>query len=370
MSANVNKTALYDLHMALGARMVPFAGYEMPVQYPEGIKYEHEHTRVAAGLFDVSHMCQIHIYGNNAGSALERLVTGNISSLKDYRQRYTLLTNEQGGIKDDLMVTKIPEGLFVVVNAACKDSDYQYIKASLEPEFSVEMLDNKSLLALQGPKAAEVLCRLNSDIGQLSFLAAGQFEIENIPCFVNRCGYTGEDGFEISVESVHAEQLTTLLLSDKDVAPVGLGARDSLRLEAGLCLYGHDIDQQTTPVEADLSWTIAKKYRDGSEKAMFPGAEKILAQVAEGTERLRVGLLPEGKMPIREGAAILNDNKQEIGLVTSGGFGPTISRPVAMGYVKKDYAKPGTELQVEIRNRFQAVRVKELPFVEHQYYKS
>lgn len=363
-------TALYSLHTSLGAKLVPFAGYALPLQFADGIKAEHLHTRAHAGLFDVSHMGQIRITGEAAAAAMEKLVTGDITGLRDFQQRYTLLTNPQGGIIDDLMVTRIREGLFVVVNAGCKQNDFTHIKESLPPGCEIEMLNKQALLALQGPTAATVLGSLNVGIAKLGFMQGGQFDINGMACFINRCGYTGEDGFEISVGNDHAENLAELLLQNTEVQAVGLGARDSLRLEAGLCLYGHDIDASTTPVQANLQWAIALKYRNGSVSACFPGAEIILRQVKEGTEKRLVGLQAQGKMPIREGVAILNHEGLEVGRVSSGGFGPAFGGPVAMGYVASEYARVGIELQVEIRNRCHTMRVAELPFVEHRYHKA
>jgi glycine cleavage system T protein (aminomethyltransferase) len=368
-SASLQHTALYSLHQSLDAKIVPFTGYALPVQYSDGIKAEHLHTRTHAGLFDVSHMGQISIQGEAVQKSFEALVTGDLTALQDYQQRYTLLTNPDGGIIDDLMVTKMPDGLFVVVNAACKDGDYQHIKKVLGSGYQVEMLNDRALLALQGPDASAVLASHNSDIAQLAFMNAGRFEIDGIDCIINRCGYTGEDGFEISVNNSDAEGLAKLLLEHDEVKPVGLGARDSLRLEAGLCLYGHDIDETTTPIEANLRWAVAMKYRNESAEANFPGADKILHQAKEGTEKLLVGLKPEGKMPIREGSLILNQENVEVGHVSSGGFGPSIGGPVALGYVSSEYAAVGTELHVEIRNRSHTMRVADLPFVLHRYYK-
>ena len=362
-------TALYSLHTSLNGKMVVFAGYSMPMQFTGGIKAEHLHTRAHAGLFDVSHMGQIRITGDGAAAAMEKLVTGDITALQTYQQRYTLLTNSHGGIIDDLMVTRIPAGLFLVVNAAGKEDDYVYIKSSLPSTFQVELLQDRALLALQGPQAVHVLNTFTAEISHLGFMQAGHFRINGIDCFINRCGYTGEDGFELSVDNEQAVELAELLLENSEVMPVGLGARDSLRLEAGLCLYGHDINQTTSPVEANLQWTIARKYRNDSEEASFPGAELILKQFKEGTDRVFVGLRPEGKMPVREGVIILDKHGAYHGQVTSGGFGPSFGGPVAMGYVSSEYAQINTELQVEIRHRFHTMRVAELPFVLHRYYK-
>ncbi len=342
----------------------------MPVQYHKGIRAEHLHTRSAAGLFDVSHMGQLRLSGKNIECALERLVTGDITALKPFRQCYTLLTNQRGGIIDDLMLTRTPDYLFVVVNAACKESDYVYLQESLGPPSRAELLSDRALLALQGPEAVNVLGNLHPECKKLPFLSAREIKLDGIPCLINRCGYTGEDGFEISVLSKDARQLAELLLEDQAVELIGLGARDSLRLEAGLCLYGHDIDEGTTPVEAGLTWVIAKKYRDGAAQALFPGANNIFRQLQTGTGLIRRGFQVPGKIPVREGAIILNQEKQGIGRITSGGFGPSVGHPVAMGYIEKAYADPDTELQVEIRQRFHPVRVVKLPFVKHRYYQS
>ncbi len=369
-SESQQHTALHSLHKSLNAKLVPFAGYALPVQYADGIKAEHLHTRAHAGLFDVSHMGQMRIIGKDAARAFEALVTGDISGLRDFQQRYTLLTNPQGGIIDDLMVTKLPEGLFLVVNAACKQNDYDYIRQSLPSNCRVERLENRALLALQGPRAASVLGAVNAEIIQLGFMRSGDFEIDGFECKINRCGYTGEDGFEISVDNQFALKLAQLLLENDEVKPIGLGARDSLRLEAGLCLYGHDINETTTPVEANLQWAIARKYRDGSEKASFPGAQIILRQIEQGTEKCLVGLQPQGKMPVRDGCVVLGKNNEILGEVSSGGYGASFGGPVAMGYVSSDYARTGTELQVEIRSRSHTIRVADLPFVQHRYYQS
>jgi len=366
---SLRRTALFPLHQSLDAKIVPFTGYALPVQYAQGIKAEHLHTRAKAGLFDVSHMGQIFIRGESVAESFERLVTGDICALSDFQQRYTLMTNAEGGIIDDLMVTKLPDGLFVVVNAACKESDIQYIQDSLARDCQVEALENRALLALQGPCAVDVLTEFDSEIAQLKFMHARRSNFQDIECIVNRCGYTGEDGFEISVDNENAEALARLLLANENVKPIGLGARDSLRLEAGLSLYGHDINTTTTPIEANLAWTVAAKYKRGEVEAKFPGAEKILRQVKEGTEKLLVGVRPEGKMPIREGSLILNIDNEEVGIVTSGGFGPSLEAPIALAYLQREYVSGDIELHVEIRNRSHTMRVAELPFVLHQYFK-
>ena len=370
----LHKTALHALQLELGARMVPFAGYEMPVQYTHGIKHEHQHCRTQAGLFDISHMGQIKIYGEDAANQLEKAVTGNIEGLKPYHQRYTVMTNDEGGIIDDIMITRAADHLFLIVNAACKEKDMAHLQNMLTSGCRLEVLNDRSLLALQGPMAEQVLRQFIYDIDQISFMQAGNFEIDNIYCFINRCGYTGEDGFEISVHSKDVEKLTRLLLADEAVEMVGLGARDTLRMEAGLCLYGHDIDEQTTPVEASIAWVIAKKYRvkDASKDAsaaLFPGAERILSQYREGSEIVRTGFRPEGRVLVREGTKIENDNGVQVGTITSGCYGQSVGGPIAMGYVQKKYAAPDTKLTVVIRGRSHTICVAAIPFIEHHYCK-
>lgn len=370
MDHGLKKTPLYNLHEEHGARFVEFAGFSMPLQYRRGIREEHLHTRSSAGLFDVSHMGQMRLSGNGIESAMERLVTADISALAPFRQCYTLLTNQRGGIIDDLMLTRTPDYLFLVVNAACSETDYTYLKEALGPGYMLEMLSDRALLALQGPEAAQIMDALHQGCGSMPFLSAAEFELDSAPCFINRCGYTGEDGFEISVPSVLAGKLAETLLQDRSVELIGLGARDTLRLEAGLCLFGHDIDPTTTPVEAGLGWVIAKKYRDGAVTAMFPGADTIFRQLRTGAKLVRRGFIPQGKIPVREGAMILSHENRTVGRITSGGYGPSIGQPVAMGYIEQEFAGEGTELQVKIRNRFQGIRVAELPFVKHRYYQS
>ena len=362
----VKKTPLYDLHAQHGARFTDFAGYTMPLQYRRGIMAEHLHVRRRAGLFDVSHMGQLRLWGNNVAETLERLVTGDISALESYRQCYTLLTNERGGIIDDLMLTRTPDYLFLVVNAARRETDHACLRQALGQGCEVEMLSDRALLALQGPHAATVLGRLSPECRAMPFLSALETEIDGIPVFINRCGYTGEDGFEISMPNSDAALLAATLLQHEEVEWIGLGARDSLRLEAGLCLYGHDIDETTTPVAAGLNWVIAGKYRNGSTPARFPGADNILNTTPRN---LRCGFRVEGKVPVREGAIILDEQRQAIGRITSGGFGPSVGAPLAMGYVPREYAGPGTELQVEIRARMHTIRSAQLPFIKHRYYR-
>jgi len=370
-AASLKATPLKALHKELGTRMVPFAGYEMPVQYPTGIIAEHTHTRTAAGLFDVSHMGQAVLRGDDPAAAFERLVPGDISGLAPGAMRYSLLLNEAGGILDDLMITRPGEPgtkgqIYLVVNAACKDDDFTHISAQLAGVATLERDDERALLALQGPQAAAVMMRLAPGAGQLVFMHAAAMAIDGVDCFVSRAGYTGEDGFEISVPADAADGLARRLLAEPEVEPVGLGARDSMRLEAGLCLYGHDIDETTTPVEAALSWAVAKRRREVGD---FPGAETILEQLDAGAARRRVGLLPEGRAPVREGAAISDKDGNEIGKVTSGGFSPTLERPIAMGYVASAFADVGAEVLVNLRGRVLKAAVAAMPFVEPNYFR-
>jgi aminomethyltransferase len=365
-AAPLRRTPLYSLHRSLGARMVAFAGYEMPVQYPTGILAEHLHTRAAAGLFDVSHMGQLRLIGADPAAALETLVPGDISGLGPLRMRYTLLLNEAGGILDDLMATRLADGLFVVVNAATKDTDFTLLRDRLGGAVTVDRLDDRALLALQGPAAAAVLERLVGGIAQLPFMAAAEMTFDGRPCLVTHSGYTGEDGFEISVPAARGQALAERLLAEPEVAPAGLGARDSLRLEAGLCLYGHDIDETTTPVEADLAWTIGKRR---CEAGGFPGAAIILRQLADGPARQRVGIRPEGRTIAREGTPIVDAAGNAIGRVTSGGFGPSIAAPIAMGYVDAAHAAAGTPVALVVRGTARPARIARLPFVPHRYHR-
>lgn len=369
MEPILKRTPLYSLHLEAGARMVGFAGYEMPVQYPAGIKAEHEHTRTSAGLFDISHMGQVRVDGKESGYALENLVPGDIQSLGIHRQRYTVLTNPEGGVIDDLMVTRMPDHFFLVVNAARKEYDYAYLRDSLKHSGNVQQLEDRALLALQGPQAATVLGQYSADIMNLPFLSAGLFNLGGIDCLVHRCGYTGEDGYEISLPAVQAELFARKLLQDNRVKLIGLGARDSLRLEAGLCLYGHDLDETTTPVEAGLAWIIAKRYLGaGAATAQFPGATRILREVAEGPRRTRLGFRPEGRIPVREGTTIFDSEGLKVGIITSGGYGQTAGGPIAMGYVTTSSSR-GSYYNVEIRNQMHRVIKTDLPFVKHRYYK-
>ena len=359
------RTPLYGLHQRLGAKLVPFAGYEMPVQYPTGIMAEHLHTRAAAGLFDVSHMGQVRLPGASAAADLEKLVPGDIQALKPGRMRYTLFTNAQGGILDDLMVTAMEDHLFLVVNAACKEEDIAHLQRHLGKD-RVVPLEDRALLALQGPAAASVLSRLAPQFASMTFMTSAALRLDGIDCLVSRSGYTGEDGFEISVPAVSAEQLATRLLTEAEVKPIGLGARDSLRLEAGLCLYGHDIDETTTVIEADLAWAYAKRRRT---EGGFPGAEILARQLSEGAPRKRVGILPDGRAPAREHTEIQDQSGAAIGEITSGGFGPSVDGPVAMGYVSAANAAAGTAVSLLVRGTPRPARVVPLPFVPQRYYR-
>ncbi len=373
--SQLKRTPLHALHVARGGKMVPFAGYDMPVQYAAGVLREHLHTRNAAGLFDVSHMGQIALHPKSgkiedAALALERLVPQDILSVARGRQRYAQFTNDEGRILDDLMVANFGSHLFLVVNAACKAEDEAHLRASLQDACVIEPLGNRALIALQGPKAESVLAKLCPDAGAMRFMDAGPHRVDGIDCYVSRSGYTGEDGFEISVPAEQAEALANTLLENSDVLPIGLGARDSLRLEAGLCLYGHDIDATTTPVEAALEWSIQKSRRHGGVRAGgFPGADKILSQLANGAPRRRVGLKPQGRAPVREGAPLFADvaSSEQIGAVTSGGFGPSINAPVTMGYLPSSHATPGGLVYAELRGQRLPLRVAPMPFVPNTY---
>jgi len=368
------KTPLYAWHVAQGAKMVPFAGYDMPVQYPDGVLGEHLHTREAAGLFDVSHMGQAWLVGPNfeaTSRALETLVPRDVLGLAPGAIGYTQLLNEKGGILDDLMVTRpadpAAEGrLFLVVNAACKDADFAHIAANLPSEIRLEPLPERALLALQGPKAAECFTRIASGAAGLSFMTATDMDLLGAKAMVSRSGYTGEDGYEISVPAEKAVELADALVAMEEVKPIGLGARDSLRLEAGLCLYGHDIDETTTPIEAGLAWSIARRRR---EEGGFPGAETLRKQLAEGVTRRRVGLLPDGKAPAREGTEIHDGAGVRVGTITSGGFGPSVGGPIAMGYVATSHAKAGTDLDLLVRGKARPAKVAKMPFVTKRFHK-
>ncbi len=363
--ATLETTPLDRLHRELGAKMVPFAGHAMPVQYPDGILKEHRHARAAAGLFDVSHMGQVRIPGAGAAEALERLVPGDIQGLDQGRMRYTQFTNDDAGILDDLMVTRVEDGLFLVVNASNKSSDLALLEAGLAG-FAIQALAGRGLMALQGPEAAAVLARLAPEVATFPFMSAAEVTLDGVACFVTRSGYTGEDGYEISCPGEAAEGLARRLLAEPEVAPIGLGARDSLRLEAGLCLHGHDIDETTTPIEAGLAWSIGKRRR---EKGGFPGHEVVRRQLADGPPRRRVGILPDGRQPAREHTEITDGEGNATGEVTSGGFGPSLEGPLAMGYVRRDHAKLDTELGLVVRGKTLPARVAKMPFVAQRYYR-
>jgi aminomethyltransferase len=360
-------TPLDSLHRARGGKMVAFAGYAMPVQYPTGIIAEHLWTREKAGLFDVSHMGQIRLEGAGAAAALESLVPGELQALGVGRQRYTLFTSPTGGILDDLMVTNAGDHLYVVVNAGCKHEDLAHLKAHLGSGVTITPMFDRGLLALQGPMAASVMADLAPASAQMKFMSGQALDVAGIKCFVTRSGYTGEDGFEISVSAGDATALAERLLADERVAPIGLGARDSLRLEAGLCLYGHDIDQKTTPIEAGLEWVINKRRR---VEGGFPGADIILKQLADGAPRRRVGFALEGKAPAREGASVTDRDGKPLGVVTSGGFAPSVGAPIAMGYVEIGSAAPGTPVNLVVRDQPRAAAVAAMPFSPHRYHRS
>ncbi|MCU7650472.1 glycine cleavage system aminomethyltransferase GcvT [Pseudomonas piscis] len=366
------KTPLHSLHLELGARMVPFAGYDMPVQYPLGVMKEHQHSREQAGLFDVSHMGQILLRGANAAKALETLVPMDIIDLPVGMQRYAMFTNEQGGILDDLMVANLgDEQLFLVVNAACKDQDLAHLRRYIGEQCEIQPLfEERALLALQGPAAVSVLARLAPQVAQMTFMQFKPVTLLGVDCFVSRSGYTGEDGFEISIPTAQAEKIARALLAEPEVAPIGLGARDSLRLEAGLCLYGHDMNEQTTPIQASLLWAISKARRaDGPRAGGFPGAEVIFAQQQEGVARKRVGLLPQERTPVREGAEIVDADGNIIGSVCSGGFGPTLGGPLAMGYLDIQYTALDTQVCAIVRGKKVPMLVSKMPFVPQRYYR-
>ncbi|MFA7892469.1 glycine cleavage system aminomethyltransferase GcvT [Pseudomonas putida] len=372
MSETLLKTPLHALHLELGARMVPFAGYDMPVQYPLGVLREHLHTREQAGLFDVSHMGQILLKGSDAARALETLVPVDIIDLPVGMQRYAMFTNEHGGILDDLMVANLGDDtLLLVVNAACKAQDLAHLQRHISQRCEVQPLfDQRALLALQGPAAAKVLQRLAHEVADMTFMQVRPVTLLGHLCWVSRSGYTGEDGYEISVPVAGAETLASALLKQPEVQPIGLGARDSLRLEAGLCLYGHDMNADTSPVQANLLWAMSKPRRaEGARAGGFPGAQAIFDQQREGVKRKRVGLLPQERTPVREGAEIVDAEGTSVGTICSGGFGPTLSAPVAMGYVDTEHAALDTLLYALVRGKKVALKVSKTPFVVPRYYR-
>ena len=359
----LKQTPLYHLHLKLGAKMVPFAGYEMPVHYSKGIIHEHLHCRSHAGFFDISHMGQCLILGDRAASELEHLTPSDIGGLKSGEQKYTVLTNSEGGIIDDIIITRMDSGLMIIVNAACKDKDFSYLKGRLSGRCDFKELPDHALFAVQGPAAATIIGKFSADAAELSFMQACATDINGIPCTISRSGYTGEDGFEISVANQYAEQLASLLLAEDEVEAVGLGARDTLRLEAGLSLYGHELNEIITPVEAGLKWVIKKGHNQ------FPGADKILNQLQHGTEKIRAGLLVESKIPVRDGCDISNNEDRVIGHVTSGSFSPSLSKPVAMALLDPKSAGLGNTLYAIVRDRKIPVTVIKLPFIPHHYHR-
>lgn len=372
---SLKKTPLHALHLSLGARMVPFAGYDMPVQYPPGVLTEHLATRSACGLFDVSHMGQVIIRPKSgriedAALALEALIPVDIAGLKPGRQRYGLFTNAEGGILDDLMVSNRGDHFYMVVNAGCKDADLAHMRAHLSDTCTAEMLDDRALVALQGPHAEQVLAEFCPEITSMKFMDVEADDLHDVECIISRSGYSGEDGFEISIPAHKAELVVSRFLDHPDCEPVGLGARDSLRLEAGLCLYGNDIGTTTTPVEAALEWAIQKVRRKGGVRAGgFPGASRILNELEHGATRRRVGLRPEGKQPVRAHARLYadEDGRSAIGEVTSGGFGPSVDAPVSMGYVPTELAAIGTRVFADVRGKFLPMSVAALPFITPTY---
>ena len=376
-AADLFQTPLHALHLELGARMVPFAGYAMPVQYPSGLMAEHRQCREAAALFDVSHMGQLRLIGADAAAALETLVPVDVIDLPAGKQRYAFFTNDEGTLLDDLMITR-PAGeaaasfgdLFVVVNAGCKAADIAHLQAHIGSRCTVQPLPERALLALQGPQAVTALSRLNPGVATLTFMTGGLFTLAGAECFVTRSGYTGEDGFEISVHESQAEALARALLAEPEVKPAGLGARDTLRLEAGLCLYGHDIDTSTNPVEAALTWAIQKVRRAGGARAGgYPGAAVIDAQFANGPTRKRVGLVGKERAPVREGTALVAADGTPLGTVTSGTLGPTVNTPVAMAYLPVAYTAAGTEVFAEVRGKRLPMTVAAMPFTPNRYYR-
>ncbi len=371
-ATSLKRTPLYDLHVELGAKMVPFAGYDMPVQYPLGVLKEHLWTRERAGLFDVSHMGQATLEGpdhQTTAAALEALVPADIVNLKPGQQRYTQLLNDDGGTIDDLMVTRPLDSaddgrLLLVVNASRKDVDYTHMASRLPNGVTLHPINDRALLALQGPKAAEVLAKLAPETSRMGFMAVRETKVGPFECYVSRSGYTGEDGFEISVPEDGAVAFARMLLEDDDVQAIGLGARDSLRLEAGLCLYGHELDETTSPVEAGLVWSIQKRRREGGG---FPGAARIQSELRDGPSRLRVGIKPEGRAPARDGTEIRLPGGEAIGTITSGGFGPTVNGPIALGYVAAANAASGTAVELIVRGKPLPARIVDLPFVPNRY---
>ncbi|WP_036306481.1 glycine cleavage system aminomethyltransferase GcvT [Methyloglobulus morosus] len=359
----LKETPLYQFHLDLGGKMTVFAGYRLPVQYRHGIIHEHLHCRTHAGFFDISHMGQCLISGDEAAGELERLTPSDIAGLKSGQQKYTVLTNDEGGIIDDIIITRIASGFIVIVNAACKEKDFHYLASRLSAHCHFVELTDQALFALQGPASAAIIRKFSAHTADLPFMTAHETELGGIKCTISRSGYTGEDGFEISVPNKNAVALADLLLAEPGVTAIGLGARDTLRLEAGLCLYGHELNETVTPVEAGLHWLIKKGCSD------FPGADKINRQSQQGPERIRVGLSVDGKQPVREGSAIVNSDNDAIGHVTSGGFAPSLGKPVAMAMLDRNYSTLDTRLYAKVRERQVAVTVTRLPFIPHHYHR-
>jgi len=363
---DMQKTALYNTHKNLGAKFVPFAGYSMPIQYKDGIVKEHISTREYAGFFDVSHMGQFFLEGDETLiEALEKIIPADLKSLKINHSKYSFLLNNDGGIIDDLIVTKTKDGFCIILNAACKENDIKQISLFLGKDHKYLLNNELSLIALQGPKSVEILEKLISGVSNLKFMTGNKFNYEGENLYITRSGYTGEDGFEISISNKKVEKLINFLILN-DVKPIGLGARDTLRLEAGLCLYGHDLNEKINPVEANLKWAIAKKRKDVGG---FNGWDKIKDQLANGCEKIRVGIKPDGKVIARENTKIFSTEGDEVGLITSGTFGPSVNAPVAMGYVKLKFAKIGTPILLEIRGKKYGGKVSELPFYKKNYVK-
>ena len=369
-SSPLLQTPLHELHLELGARMVPFAGYAMPVQYPAGIITEHRQCRASAALFDVSHMGQLRLVGPDAAAALESLVPQDVLDLPVGKQRYAFFTNAAGGLLDDLMITRRADDLFLVVNAGCKDADTRHLVTESGHRCQIVPMPDHALLALQGPKAVDALARINGGVAALTFMSGGHFALAGTDCFVTRSGYTGEDGFEISVPATHAIALARTLLAQPEVEAAGLGARDTLRLEAGLCLYGHDIDTATTPVEAGLTWAIQKVRRPGGARAGgYPGQDALGAQLTQGVATRRIGLTGLERTPVREGAPLVDGHGHPVGRVTSGTVGPTVGQPIAMGYVAANHAGIGSELFAEVHGKRVPMRITAMPFAPHRYFR-
>ena len=370
MTEMLSRTPLHALHLELGAKMVPFAGYEMPVSYPDGILKEHRHCREASALFDVSHMGQLRLVGDDAAKALETLLPMDVVDLAVGKQRYAFFTNSSGGILDDLMITRREDHLLLIVNAARKEADTRHLVANIGHRCTIQPLPDRALLALQGPHASRALGKLNSVVTSLTFMTGINVTLAGADCFITRSGYTGEDGYEISVPGAQAEMLARALLALREVKPAGLGARDTLRLEAGLCLYGHDINETTTPVEAGLTWAIQKVRRPGGARhGGYPGASAIDAQLATAPATKRVGLVGLERVPVREGATIVDAQGRKLGHVTSGTLSPTVNEPIAMAYLAANHALPHHEVYAEVRGKRQPMRVSPMPFTPHRYFR-